>query len=548
MARFVITDPSNQTQIFEIRGSTVSIGRADSNDLTLHHPSVSRSHARVTLLPGETVLIIDLGSMNGTFVNGQLVHEHRLSDQDRINIGIFELKFDATTALPFYVEAGRDAGGDITRLIRRDSLSAGLRPEIAAEAAPEAAIRERLTTLERENKLLKLLLAVGKTLSSVLTPEEVMQHVMELVFQMENVERGFVMLQDEKKGFKPAVLLYKEERQRGNPHGPVLSKTLIDRVMSERVPLLVRDVSRDQRFSDSESLRISGIRSAMCAPLIYKDKVFGLFYVDCLSKPYAFSKEELDIFSVVAAEAAISYDRAHSHAELSRRAIERQALERFLSSVVVEKILASPDEIRLGGENQIATIMFADIRGFTRLSERLPPQQVVELLNEYFSEMTDLIFENGGTLDKYLGDGIMALFGAPWPKPDDAVRAVKTAGAMQRALEGLNRQWQARGQEPLRMGLGINTGQVTAGNIGSAKRMDYTVIGDAVNLASRLCANAAGGQILISESTFREIHACLPAQRLESIRVKGKAAPVEIYEIRWDLPGAKGGAAHGAAM
>jgi len=548
MAQFVITDPSNQTQIFEIRGSTVSIGRADSNDLTLRHPSVSRSHARVSVLPGETVLIIDLGSMNGTFVNGQPVHEHRLSDQDRINIGIFELKFDATTALPFYVEAGRDAGRDITRLIRQDSLSAGLHPEIAAGAAPEAAIRERLTTLERENKLLKLLLAVGKTLSSVLTPEEVMQHVMELVFQMENVERGFVMLQDEKKGFKPAVLLYKDERQRGNGRGPVLSKTLIDRVMSEGVPLLVRDVSRDQRFSESESLRISGIRSAMCAPLIYKDKVFGLFYVDCLSKPYAFSKEELDIFSVIAAEAATSYDRAHSHAELSRRAIERQALERFLSSVVVEKILASPDEIRLGGENQMATIMFADIRGFTRLSERLAPQQVVELLNEYFSEMTDLIFEKGGTLDKYLGDGLMALFGAPWPKPDDAVRAVKTAAGMQRALEGLNRQWQARGQEPLEMGLGINTGQVTAGNIGSAKRMDYTVIGDAVNLASRLCANAAGGQILISESTFREIHGCLPTQRLESIRVKGKAAPVEIYEIRWNLPGAEGGAAHGAAI
>jgi adenylate cyclase len=319
-------------------------------------------------------------------------------------------------------------------------------------------MRQRLTTLEQENKLLKLLLAVGKTLSSVLTPEEVMQQVMELVFQMENVERGFVMLCDEKKGFNPAVLLYKDERYKADGSGPVLSKTLIDRVMAERVPLLVRDVSRDQRFSSSESLRISGIRSAMCAPLIYKDKIFGLFYVDCLSKPYSFSKEQLDIFSVVAAEAALSYDRAHSHAELSRRAIERQALERFLSSVIVEKILASPHEIRLGGENQIATILFADIRGFTRLSERLPPQQIVELLNEYLSEMTDLIFGNGGTLDKCLGDGIMALFGAPWPKPDDAQRSVKTAAEMQRVLTALNRQWQARGREPLQMGLGINTG------------------------------------------------------------------------------------------
>ena len=125
----------------------------------------------------------------------------------------------------------------------------------------------------------------------------------------------------------------------------------------------------------------------------------------------------------------------------------------------------------------------------------------------------------------------MALFGAPWPKPDDAQRAVRTASAMQRALLALNRQWRERGQEPLQIGVGINTGQVTAGNIGSSKRMDYTVIGDAVNLASRLCAHAAGGQILISESTFREIGS--PALRLESIKVKGKAAPVEVYEILW---------------
>jgi len=355
MARFLISDPSNQTQIFEISGSTVSIGRADTNDLVLQHPSVSRSHARVTVLPGETVLIIDLGSMNGTFVNGQPVQEHRLADQDRINIGIFELKFDAAALLPFYVEAGRDAGRNITGLASRDALSSGLRPATEAAVSPEAVTRDRLRTLEQENELLKLLLAVGKTLSSVMTPEEVLQQVMQLVFQMENVERGFVMLWDEKKGFRSVVLLYKDERHETDPTGPVLSKTLLDRMMTERVPLLIRDVSRDQRFSSSQSLRISGIRSAMCAPLIYKDKIFGLFYVDCLSKPYAFSKEELDICSVVAAEPAISYDRAHSHAELSRRAIERQALERFLRSVIVEKILASPDEIRLGGENRQLT-------------------------------------------------------------------------------------------------------------------------------------------------------------------------------------------------
>jgi adenylate cyclase len=533
MARFVITDPSDRTQIFEISSPTISVGRAESNDLILRHPSVSRHHARITELPGDITLLNDLGSLNGTFVNGAPIQEHRLSDQDRVGVGMYELKYETGRSHDLHIEAAGGSVTDVDGLVGAEDLSTALRLASPLAATRPVDLPERLKALEHENNLLKLLLAVGKTLSSVLTPEEVMHRVMELVFQMENVERGFVMLRDEKKGFKPAVLLYKDDSMKAQARGVALSTTVIDRVMSERVPLLIHDVGSDERFSSSQSLRISGIRSAMCSPLIYKDHVFGLFYVDCLSKPYAFSKEELSIFSVIAAEAAISFDNARSHEELARRVVERQALERFLSSANVERILASPDEIHLGGENQIATILFSDIRGFTRMSEHMEPQAVVELLNEFFSEMTDLIFESGGTLDKYLGDGIMAVYGAPLPKPDDALRATKTAVEMQRALANLNREWENRGQQRLLMGVGVNTGAVTAGNIGSAKRMDYTVIGDSVNLASRLCANAAGGQILIAESTYSQLHGEIPAQRLEPIRVKGKETPVELYEIRW---------------
>jgi adenylate cyclase len=532
MARLTINDPSGQTQLFEIRGSTVNIGRAASNDLVLNHPSVSRHHARLTILPGDTTLLIDLGSMNGLFVNGQPVQEFKLADQDRVGIGMYDLKFETAAEQPLHVEAGSKQVSD-PRVLLPDTLKAALRVQVDAGVPAQQAVQERLRTLEQENKLLKLLLGVGKTLASVLTPEEIMQRVMELVFQMENVERGFVMLLDEKTNFKAAVLLYKDEKMKADAKSVVLSKTIIDRVTTERVPLLIHDVAGDERFSSSESLRISGIRSAMCAPLIYKDRVFGLFYVDCLTKPWAFTKEELNIFSVVAAEAAISFDNARSHEELSRRVIERQALERFLSSSIVEKILANPDQVHLGGENQTVTILFADVRGFTRMSEKMEPQEVVELLNEYFTEMTDLVFENGGTLDKYLGDGLMAVFGAPLTKPDDAIRAVKTAVEMQKALDRLNRDWEAAGQHSLKIGLGINTGPVTAGNIGSARRMDYTVIGDAVNIASRLCANAAGGQILISESTHSSLNDRMAAKRLEPIKVKGKETPIEIYEIQW---------------
>ncbi len=533
MARFVISEPSGGIQIFEISTPAVSMGRAETNDLVLRHDSVSRHHARLTLLPGDIPLLHDLGSLNGTFVNGRQIQEHRLSDQDRIGVGMYELKYESARARDLRIETAGDAVTDVDGLVGAEDLSTVLRQASPLVTAGPAALPDRLQILENENKLLKLLLTVGKALSSLITPQEVMQQVMELVFQMENVERGFVMLRDDKKGFKPAVLLYKDERLKAAASGLALSTTVIDQVMRDRVPLLIRDVGTDERFSSSQSLRISGIQSAMCAPLIYKDRVFGLFYVDSLSKPHAFSKEELSIFAVIAAEAAISFENARSHEELARRAVERQALERFLNPAIVEKVLASPEEIHLGGENQVATILFADIRGFTRMSEYMEPQAVVELLNEFFSEMTDIIFASGGTLDKYLGDGIMAVYGAPLPKPDDALRAARTAIEMQRALAHLNHEWKRRGQQPLLMGVGVNTGAVTAGNIGSARRMDYTVIGDAVNLASRLCANAAGGQVLISDSTFAQLKGCMAAQRLEPIRVKGKEAPVELYELIW---------------
>ncbi len=510
MARFVITDPLAQTQIFEITTPTISVGRAETNDLVLRHPSVSRHHVRITVLPGEITLVNDLGSMNGTYVNNLQIQEQGLKDQDRVSVGMYELKYESTRADALHVQAGSAALTDVNTMVDADNLGTALRLATPTVPAMQLPIEERVKILEKENNLLKLLLSVGKTLSSALMTDEIMHRVMELVFQMENVERGFVMLRDDKKGFKPAVLLYKDEARRSEARGVALSTMVTDKLMNDRVPLLIYDVGTDERFSSSQSLRMSGIRSAMCAPLIYKDRMFGIFYVDCLSKAYAFTQEELAIFSVIAAEAALSFDNANSHEQLARSMVERQALERYLPASVAEWAIANPDKIHLGGENMTVTILFSDIRGFTRMSEHMEPHAVVELLNEYFSEMGDIIAETGGTLDKFLGDGIMALYGAPLNQPDHAHRAIKTAIEMQRALVELNRDWQTRGQQPLRIGVGLNTGTVTAGNIGSAKRYDYTAIGDAVNLASRLCANAAGGQILVSESTYTQLNGEFP--------------------------------------
>ncbi len=208
-------------------------------------------------------------------------------------------------------------------------------------------------------------------------------------------------------------------------------------------------------------------------------------------------------------------------------------MARYMTKEVADKLLEEGGEAALGGTLLKASVLFSDIRSFTSISERIGAQETVKLLNEYFTLMVDIILEGGGMLDKFIGDAIMAVFGAPFPTPNDADNAVKAAIGMLRACHDFNRRRATMGQDPVYMGLGINTDDVLAGNIGSLKRMDYTVIGDGVNLASRLegTNKPYGTQIIISEFTVRELKAQYQLRELDRIRVKGKSEPVGIYEV-----------------
>ncbi len=317
MARFVITDPGQRRQILEITTPQLNIGRSGSNQLVLDHPSVSRHHARLAILPEDNAVLTDLDSLNGLLVNGEPVREARLRDQDVVAIGMFELRFEVPAEPMIEVEPGAPMPAEVAGLLSSEGAQFGpprgaLFESIAGAPVPSAVVPgasrdERMLELEDENRLLRVLLGVGKALSTVLTPDEIMRRIMELVFQIQNVERGFVMLKD-KNGLKPALVLYRDERlasdlpRAADPGNVVLSRKLIERVTTERLPLLIRSLADDPAFRDSESLRISGIRSAMCAPLVSDERFFGIFYVDCLSKPLAFGQRELSIFSVIAAE------------------------------------------------------------------------------------------------------------------------------------------------------------------------------------------------------------------------------------------------------
>ena len=219
--------------------------------------------------------------------------------------------------------------------------------------------------------------------------------------------------------------------------------------------------------------------------------------------------------------------------EAKKRQFLQETLTRYVTRQVVDLILEDPENIILDGEEREASVLFCDIRGFTTFSETMMPKELVQMLREYFSLMVDAVFSQQGTVDKFIGDCIMAIFGAPTPQADHAERAARTALAMRDAVEAFNETRLQDGLEPIQIGVGINTGNVVVGNIGSEQRLEYTAIGDAVNLASRLegINKQYGTCIIISESSALQLSDAVILRELDEVRVKGKREPVKIYEV-----------------
>src|SRR5258708_36016750 len=498
MARLLISSPDGKKGILELNKLITQIGRGNDKDLGLNDASVSAFHA-VVKIQDRSVISADRGSTNGVIINGVKIHrETELKSGDSAVIGRYELRLEAIDENAIQVRRA-EWPSTLNQIMHGRGETPAPASDVSSSSLTELA--GRVKKLEHENYLLTVLYDAGKALNTKLSIDDISAQVMSLAFRIEGVERGFIMLFSETgEVMRQSEVRYRNPEHSGAQPEIILSKSVLDLIRKEQQPILIHDVSADERFRSSESIRISGLRSAMCAPLLGTGRVFGIVYVDNQEKASAFTQEELNVFALVAAQTGAAIDNAMAHQKIAQQALQRSALERFLSPDVVEMVVANPD-IRLGGVNQKVTVMFADIRGFTPMSENMSPERVVEILNEYFTRVTDVIFDTGGTLDKYIGDAVMAVYGAPISKGDDAANCVESAIQIQRLLIELNRDAATRQWPELRVGIGINTGIVTAGNIGSPRRIDYTVIGDTVNTASRLMSNAAGGSSVIFQCT-----------------------------------------------
>ena len=529
----------------------IKIGRGVENDVVLPDFSVSRRHAAFRLGP-DGWAIHDLESTNGVQVNRVTVRKALVRAGDQVKIGIFELAVEEVAdapaartdllpaAAPAPVAAAPPMGtATIVRSLADFSAEYGLdvKSSGAARLDKRRALDEAYTS-----KIFGFMTRLARLLIRSESVDEVLARVFEIAFDALPVDRGFILLREEKSGATVCELARFKDRIEYRPKGDVpVSRTMVEQVMRDRVALLTYDAQSDQRLAGGESIRIHQIRAAMCAPLWSGEKIIGVLQVDSPFHAGTFNEQDLDLLTALANFAAVAVERLRNAemAELERQV--RSRLERYHSPSVLESIVASDptaaDDVVGRVKHAEATVLFADLAGFTALSEKLAPAEVAEMLEGFFTPAVEAIFEEGGTLDKFIGDCVMAFFGAPVAQADHARRAVRAALRILAAQRAWNAERARRGQPTLQVRIAVNSGPVVVGDVGSRKRVDYTVLGNTVNVAARLEAYVGeAGEITIGGETHRLLAGEVPTEPLGEFQLKGLEQRVQAYRVLAEKP------------
>lgn len=538
MPQLVIEQPGTPSLTVQIQGPEVSLGRAEDNTVVLVADEISRHHARIRLVQDKTI-VDDLKSLNGTYVNRQRVVERVLNDNDEIWFGskcravfkddsVQELEVrrkDSTISnnLEKIKDEMDEVAASLTMMANVEDINTN-----SADATPLPGDLNA-EKLARAFRRLDALYKATTLISSGFDLQQRISDVLDLAMDVTKADRGFLMMKEE--GTDELVMQVKRDKGDSiDSSSPSMSIARQAAIQGE--PVLMADSGADSNFGGRESIIMQRIDSAMCVPLqVGDDEIIGSLYVDARNTIVSFTQEDLEMFHAMANQAAMAIENVRLHQRMVEAEKKRADLGRFLSPAVVKVIMEKEQDVELGGNKQDATILYCDIRGFTPLSEGLTPDKLVDLLNEHFTAMTDIVFEFQGTLDKYIGDEVMALFGAPFSAGDDALLAVKAAIRMQERNTELNIQRTQHCLPTFHIGIGVNTGNIFSGYIGSPERLDYTVIGDEVNVASRLCSFAQKDQIIIGPTTNAEVMAHIETVSAGTPVLKGKTEALEAFQV-----------------
>ncbi|MFI5179267.1 MAG: adenylate/guanylate cyclase domain-containing protein [Vicinamibacterales bacterium] len=499
-------DDHGTEKTHDVRLGVTLVGRLSTCDVVLADSSVSRNHASLRAVEGRC-FIQDAGSRFGTFVNGgRVTDEVEIQPGSQMKVGEITLTLEqrvSETELLSESHEISEGPGTIYRPV--------------TDAAPAAG----------DARLVRLLADMGRTLLGTRALSDILARVVDVTFEAVPAERAFLMLRDSAdEGLTARVLRHRDGTI---PTNATLSRQVVRRVMKERVAVLASDATTDPGLGVTDSILRFNIRAFMCAPLWSHDEVIGVLYVDS-SRSARFGPGDLDAFTALANAAAVAIEQARLATQLIEEQRRRERLQRYHSPSVVSRILQAPaGDISMRVQEREVTVLFCDIVGFTSLCQQIPPSEAAALLTAFLTRMTDIVFEHQGTLDKFLGDALLAVFGAPFDQPDHAWQAVKAALAMRRGLADLNAQ---SDEQKLQMRIAISTGLALTGDFGSLRRREFTVLGDVDNTASRIEDEvAAPGEIVISGPTYAVVKDGVKVRPLGSRTLRGRATPLDFFAV-----------------
>ena len=554
LAKLVVLEPGTARTAYPLSSGSFVVGRLASSEsrevsIPLGGLNVSRNHARLEAEDSGHFTLTDLNSKNGTYVNGLKIDSVALSEGDIIGIGNYRLLYSEVEAEEERASVDRTSSKRPTDLVaasdsvveltdEMSDLEIGKTIMVPVEEVIRPVVRETqeepepgesgITRLSKKNQMLSVLYQASKALISTSSSDELLETLMDLAFSTVKAQRGLLLMPDgDKKEWSVKKVRYSEDRE---PDGKItLSRSIASRATKENKAVLINDAMVDPGLKGKESVQLLGIRSAMCVPLTHQNRTLGLLYLDTTKDSTQFRQDDLDVITALGNIAAVAIAQAQLNEELARQEEFRRRMARYHPPAVIERIMAGPANA-LDVQEAEVTVLFADITDFTTFCEKNEPKMVRDMLNEYFGEMIEVIFKREGSLDKFIADEVLAVFGVPFPHPDDPERALLTALQMREALKKLN----AKRPEHLRFKIktGINTGRVLVGDIGCLRRMDYTVIGGPVNVAKRIETYAQPDQILIGRATYELVKdGRFELEPSGSLKLKGKDEPEQLHEL-----------------
>lgn len=566
MWQLVINGPGYFDTKYDLPEGTTHVGRADENDIVLSGDLVSRKHSRFHVT-GNALVFEDLGSRNGSKLNGEkVVGKSPMKPGDVVAVGensmVVRQPTTAETAATEMVDAG--GGGAVRRfgrgvdvshavLMARDIQDSVVRKvldnslpfEVESEPpVPDRVKRKGLADTDENESLrevesdgpgafpvafnsLVMLYRVAERLATAPTLQAFLDDTTDTAMKRVGATTGVVLVRHSTGVMVPAAVRHAKKLMKGEV--PV-SDAIVDSALAQGQAIAVADVRDDSRFAERDSVVLYGIDQVLCVPIGQKAPFDGVLYLNRTKVTEEPIEALLDVCTALAQLLQTAIAKFASRPPSSDRL--RGALERFHGPDIVERRVRdlSDQTARLTQlEEKQVTVLFADIAGFTELAFKLEPEKVAALLSELYRVATPLVFSFEGTVDKFVGDSVMALFGAPYGKGDDAIRAVRAAMALKAEWD---RAMQARPQkERLKLKVGLTTGKVLAGTVGSEARLDYTAIGEPVNVASWLCQSAEPGQVLITGKTLAAVGARFDVTPLGERPLLGSRVRTAVFEV-----------------